>query len=124
MKRVVLGVVLVLVAGGVVAQDQPGGRPADSSVADYWRAVRQGEFGSVQTPDAAGGQLIRSLVPGCTEKAVGFNAPVHALMPPVKAAQAQGLGADRDALLLLAGVFGFALGAGAMLARNLGRAAR
>jgi hydrogenase small subunit len=67
---------------------------------------------------------------GCTEEGVGFTKPIHMLArvknlePPVTypgVAEPQGQGATLGAAALLAAVAGAAGGAGAMLARNLGR---
>ncbi|HRP97789.1 MAG TPA: hydrogenase small subunit [Rhodocyclaceae bacterium] len=67
---------------------------------------------------------------GCTEEGVGFTKPIHMLArvknvePPVSypgIAEPQGQGATLGAAALLAAVAGAAGGAGAMLARNLGR---
>jgi len=67
---------------------------------------------------------------GCTEEGVGFTKPIHMLArvknlePPVTypgIAERQGQGVTLGAAALLAAVAGAAGGAGAMLARNLGR---
>ncbi len=67
---------------------------------------------------------------GCSEKGVGFNIPIHspsrvqfftppATYPGVRERQGEGLTAGSAAIL--AGVGGAAIGAGAMLAKNLGK---
>ncbi|KAA3649322.1 MAG: hydrogenase 2 small subunit [Proteobacteria bacterium] len=67
---------------------------------------------------------------GCTEEGVGFAKPIHmlakvknveppAMYPGLK--EPQGQGASLGSAAVLAGVAGAALGAGAMLARNLGK---
>lgn len=67
---------------------------------------------------------------GCTEEGVGFTKPIHMLArvknlePPVSfpsIGEAQGQGVTLGSAALLAAVAGAATGAGAMVARNLGK---
>jgi len=67
---------------------------------------------------------------GCTEKGVGFTKPIHSLaelltvVPPTqfaRPAEEQGAGATLPTVATVAVVGGLAIGAGAQLAKNLGR---
>ncbi|CAA7614321.1 hydrogenase small subunit [Magnetospirillum sp. UT-4] len=67
---------------------------------------------------------------GCTEKGIGFAKPIHALAelqnqrPPAgypRISEEQGTGATAGAAALVAGIAGVAVGAGAVLAKNLGK---
>lgn len=100
--------------------DDPARVRGAESPSEMWRTIRQGAQGEVSNP-AQTGWLIKPSGVGCTEMAVGFSSPVHSKMPPL--ATEGGVGMTREALLLLAGVFGVSFGAGAMLARNLGKPA-
>jgi hydrogenase small subunit len=67
---------------------------------------------------------------GCTEQGVGFTKPIHALAnlltvtPPTqfaRPAEEQGQGSTLATAATVAGIAGLAIGAGAMVAKNLGR---
>ncbi len=84
-----------------------------------------GDVGSGSWPVGTGHPCI-----GCTEKGVGFEKPIHqlaevknvvspAFYPHV--VEDQGQGASIGSAALVAGVAGFAAGAGAVIARNLGK---
>lgn len=84
-----------------------------------------GDVGSGSWPVGTGHPCI-----GCTEKGIGFQKPIHALaeqkyiVPPVgypRIVEEQGQGASLGSVALVAGVAGLAAGAGAMIARNLGK---
>ncbi|MCL2344689.1 MAG: hydrogenase small subunit [Desulfobulbus sp.] len=83
-----------------------------------------GDAGAGTWPVACGHPCI-----GCTEQGVGFHKPIHSLaklksiQPSVflpRIVEEQGSGASLGAAALLAAVAGAAVGAGAMLTRNLG----
>ena len=84
-----------------------------------------GDVGTGSWPVGTGHPCI-----GCTEKGIGFEKPIHALAdlksaaPPAsypRVTEDQGQGMSMGAAALSAGIAGLAAGAGAMLARNLGR---
>ena len=88
-------------------------------------AVLFGDVGNASWPVGTGHPCI-----GCTEKGVGFAKPIHALAeirfvtPPTgfpHIVEDQGKGASMGALALTAVIAGAAAGAGAMLAKNLGK---
>ena len=84
-----------------------------------------GDVGNASWPVGTGHPCI-----GCTEKGIGFAKPIHALaelktvVPPVgfpRIVEEQGKGASIGAIALTAAIAGAAAGAGAMLAKNLGK---
>ncbi|MBI2236121.1 MAG: hypothetical protein HYU60_04070 [Magnetospirillum sp.] len=108
---------LVAPVAQAIDVDLPTAAQSKPSNPDIWRSIKQGAQGQ---PSATGGDatLIRP-IPGCADRAVGFTTPVNANVPPVGAPQGQG--PSTSAMALLAVLFGLGIGAGAMLARNLGR---
>ncbi|MCC7166012.1 MAG: hydrogenase small subunit [Rhodospirillales bacterium] len=84
-----------------------------------------GDVGSGSWPVGTGHPCV-----GCTEQGIGFTKPIHALAdlkntyPPAsypRIVEDQGQGLSFGSAALVAGIAGAAAGAGAMLARNLGR---
>jgi hydrogenase small subunit len=84
-----------------------------------------GDVGSGSWPVGTGHPCI-----GCTEKGIGFAKPIHALadlkniVPPTsypRIVEEQGEGVNLGSAALVAGVAGLAVGAGAMVSRNLGK---
>ncbi len=84
-----------------------------------------GDVGTGSWPVGCGHPCI-----GCTEKGIGFTKPIHSLAelltvtPPTqfaRPAEAHGGGSSLATVATVAAVGGVALGAGAQLARNLGR---
>lgn len=84
-----------------------------------------GDVGTGSWPVGTGHPCI-----GCTEQGVGFQKPIHALAelknqtPPVsypRISEEQGQGMSFGSAALLAGIAGAAAGAGAVLAKNLGK---
>lgn len=91
-----------------------GNKPSN---ADLWRQIKQGTAGKAAATN--GDPVLIKPLPGCTDRAVGFTTPVNANVPVIGVPQGQP--ASMGAMGLLAVVFGLATGAGAMLARNLGK---
>jgi len=88
-------------------------------------AILFGDVGNASWPVGTGHPCI-----GCTEKGVAFTKPIHELAvlktvrPPVgfpNIIEDQGKGASLGAAALTAAIAGAAVGAGAMLAKNLGK---
>jgi hydrogenase small subunit len=88
-------------------------------------AILFGDVGNASWPVGTGHPCI-----GCTEKGIAFAKPIHALAelkffrPPVgfpRTVEEQGKGISTGAAVLTAAVAGAAVGAGAMLAKNLGK---
>ena len=88
-------------------------------------AILFGDVGNASWPVGTGHPCI-----GCTEKGVAFTKPIHELAvlktvrPPVgfpSIVEEQGKGASLGAAALTATIAGAAAGAGAMLAKNLGK---
>ncbi len=84
-----------------------------------------GDVGSGSWPVGTGHPCI-----GCTEQGIGFQKPIYELaelkyvLPPVgypHIVEEQGQGMSAGSAALVAGVGGLAVGAGAMMARNLGK---
>ncbi len=84
-----------------------------------------GDVGSGSWPVGTGHPCI-----GCTEQGIGFQKPIHELaelkyvLPPVgypRIVEEQGQGMSAGSAALVAGVGGLAVGAGAVMARNLGK---
>ncbi len=57
---------------------------------DLWKAVREGQRGFVANPETNSARLIVGIprddcgaAGNCTEQAVGFSLPIHALMPEI-----------------------------------------
>ena len=111
-------ILLAAPAVPAIEAQAPDAMPARPSDPDLWRTLKQGGSGQ---PAATGGEavLIRPPPASCSDQAVGFNTLVNAHIPPVGLPQGQG--PTPEALKLLAVLFGAAAGAGAMLARNLGK---
>ncbi|MCP4286799.1 MAG: hypothetical protein GY792_20540 [Gammaproteobacteria bacterium] len=66
---------------------------------DLWRAVRQGESGFISSPRRNSSRLIVGIpredcakAGNCTEQAVGFSLPIHALVPSIN--EARGIGGN------------------------------
>ncbi len=87
-----------------------------------------GDVGSGSWPVGTGHPCI-----GCTEQGVGFQKPIHALaevksvVPPAsypRIVEEQGEGMTFGSAAALAGIAGLAAGAGATIARNLGKGGR
>lgn len=83
---------------------------------ELWAQIKSGEKGV--SSSGADGTLMKAL-PGCSDLAVGFTTPVNEHIPVVGIPQ--GNGPSFGALAVLAILFGFFFGAGAMVARNLGK---
>ncbi len=84
-----------------------------------------GDVGSGSWPVGTGHPCI-----GCTEQGIGFQKPIHELaelkyvLPPLgypRIVEEQGQGMSAGSAALVAGVGGLAVGAGAVMARNLGK---
>lgn len=104
-------------AASAIDNDWPTGLQNKPSNADTWRKIKEGEHGQ---PSATGvDTVLIKPAPGCSDQAVGFTTPVNVNIPLVGTPQGQG--PTLPALLLLAAVFGFFIGAGVMVARNLGK---
>ncbi len=130
---VIAGLVMALTAGPGVWRDAgaqtegrvPGEALGKTSDSDMWRAVRRGEGGLIVLPDVRPEQVLTApfddcvKADNCTEAAVGFSMPIHAIFPPIR--EPQGKGTSSEALGLLAVVFGGGLIAGLLFLLRLGR---
>ncbi len=114
---VMAAVLLAAVPALAIEVDLPTTAQSRPSNPDLWRQIKQGQTGA---PSAtASDPVLVKPIPGCTDRATGFTTPVNVHIPVVGTPQGQG--PSTAALVLLAAVFGLFTGAGAMLARNLGK---
>ena len=111
--------VLAPAAGLAIEIDHPTSAQAKPSNPDLWRSIREGAKGAPGSTEAD--PLLIKPLPGCTDRALGFMTPVAVHIPAI--GTPQGSGPTMPAFVLLAAVFGFFAGGGAILARNLGRQA-
>lgn len=119
------GLAAALVAAGIalapaahaIEADWPTAAQTKPSNPDLWRSIKKGAQGAPGGSTAA--PTLMKALPACNDLAVGFSTPVNTNVPLIGTPQGQG--PTMGAMVVLALVFGAACGAGAMLARNLGK---
>ncbi len=135
-KGGLLLLVLILISVNVNASVRIGSGPATDGVAamqpnpipnpgaDLWRVIRKGQKGVVANPGRNSAQLVVAIPRGdcqqvgsCTEQAVGFTLPIHALVPEIK--EPEGVDGTMVTIGFVSLLFGGLLFAGVLFAVRL-----